>query len=498
MSDSTLVQNPDLTRRLSVELWKDVFEQVSSGGNTFGLDCFDTTAGTQLASLQPAFTLSMVCSWWRDIALFTPRIWSSISIYCSSDLTELDKIIAAKERSGTHPLIVAFYGRFDQFYDVEALVCLIDTAERWAHLRIHPSPELTIGTRGHQRICKTLSSISSLPILRSISTTDKFSSRVLVFPSFKEAPLLSSVTLHDSLIPDNSLGSLPLDRIQHLRLVMKAYTCGGRLVFVELLQRCRSLQRLELHDTYPRQLWGHVNMIATLQHLVSLSITQGEQYLINVLGVLSSDIRLPSLRTLQINVHEGSYPEIIGRESNLCEVFVDFVTTSCLPSQLTTLHLDFPQVSSDTLIVVLKSVPLLENLKIILQKGTCSDNLLLAMTADRLGQVRPELVPNLLHLHLGIAHFGKGQTISFSLLFSMLYSRRTSLNLVTDLGVSGLVSSKVVARINSKDSSNLTPESILGNSQMALQILHEQLGRFELVFRYLPVDVDGEGDVFVL
>ncbi|KAK7435899.1 hypothetical protein VKT23_019430 [Stygiomarasmius scandens] len=479
------------------ELLKDIFEEYSSGGNIFGSDMMHVDPlNRQSALVQPAFTISAVCKQWRIIALSTPQIWSDLDVYCSSDLSELNKIKLAVDRSGKHPLTITIRGQFEQFFDVEAVVFLVQVSNRWQHLRFFPKGVLVSGTKGYKRLRKALSSITSLPILQSVCTNTVFSSRTVLFPAIKLAPLLHRLSISQA-VGIYQLDDFPLHQVTDLSLSARLYSTHTRSFVAETLQCCKHLVNLELCNTNVRLGWQSVNPIRVyLPSLRSLSILQDGRYLIDLLNVLSQDMHFPIVSDLEIIVPLTGFT--LPPNLTFQNAIISLIKNTCLPRNLRSLSLDLGGLPSDVLVTILQHITELQHLSLTLPSDGIRDDALYAMCISTSTTQIP-ILPKLTNLKFGFYHHPQHlvhkNITSFPLLFSMLKGHRNAATLPRSGCVAPLLAAKVVIQLQAQYAP-VSPQRILGDDGLsALSLLKQVMNHFEFVLTYYQM---GHGEMVVV
>ncbi|KAK1216667.1 hypothetical protein PQX77_020703 [Marasmius sp. AFHP31] len=191
--------------------------------------------------IPPTMALSMVCGRWREVALSSPCLWSSISITIrrqneyrlhlgERSITRLTRLFM--ERSKTTPLKIQldFPHDLQGGYSNDVVMGLIDqNSKRWEELKVC----------GREIYASSQTGSVDLPILRRLTLYSKYDAGTLFLDRFRDCPALTSVCTDITNIEDRL--QLPWANIRHLKL--REYTDASDLAFIE---SCTSLQHLTL------------------------------------------------------------------------------------------------------------------------------------------------------------------------------------------------------------------------------------------------------------
>ncbi|KAJ7679227.1 hypothetical protein DFH06DRAFT_1166064 [Mycena polygramma] len=232
-----------------------------------------TTHNAVMASREAPFLLCHVASRWRNIALSTPQLWSSLHLVIP-DQPRSQNIYALVEqwlaRSGTLPLSISVAissSMNSEVVTASPLDLLVAVSNRWKSVEFAASPDY----RGDW-LCRSLSALhpADVPILTSF----KFNSadKTMLSSPFLATPTLSSVSLlfipHD-FRRDSAFSWHSITRLQ-MGSKQQGYVWGGCEIPVTL-QHCINLEvcTLTIVDTPAHQI---PNEPIELPHLKSLSV----------------------------------------------------------------------------------------------------------------------------------------------------------------------------------------------------------------------------------
>ncbi|KAF5372157.1 hypothetical protein D9758_005103 [Tetrapyrgos nigripes] len=302
-----------------------------------------------------AFSLAAVCRSWRDVALATPRIWSSLAIRImqgerwlelrSDSLTTVIDLCLARSRH--LPLSVTLDLQNINSIPRTVMERLVSESHRWCNLTISLNSRL--GRFAEEKI---LSTITELPALAALECSNATDALVRLSQGLKKAPKLASLKLvnsewpHQKIANMSSLTSLELDgdvvpegtewvprcpNLTHLSLWALQTTRSYRRVR-DIPAGSRSITSLSV------MLWTHVDCVTgellrnlELPLLTSLSLTGPSEYpgpcekALNTLwGCIShSGCTLSSLRLDNVPIDDKAFITLLKLIPSLTEIIID-------------------------------------------------------------------------------------------------------------------------------------------------------------------------------
>ncbi|KAJ3516343.1 hypothetical protein NLJ89_g1194 [Agrocybe chaxingu] len=146
-------------------------------------------------TLRPALVLAHVNQHWRNVALTTPQLWTTIHIDAPTLQHEPCMPRLLIKRSGDCPLTL--HVRHHAPYSEETAELLVSLSPRWEHVALDIS---VVMMEGLSRIQGHLPSLRSIEIKAALRWTDDTPRAHLGF--FSNAPLLRHIAIASPFIPD--------------------------------------------------------------------------------------------------------------------------------------------------------------------------------------------------------------------------------------------------------------------------------------------------------
>ncbi|KAK1221509.1 hypothetical protein PQX77_015628 [Marasmius sp. AFHP31] len=231
------------------------------------------------AKIPPASCLSMVCGRWREIALTSPRLWSSMSFQVDRSESRRDEVVAnltrlflKRSRKALLKLRIQFRWHPEERYtDRMVLGLLEEQSERWEELKVYDRETYASSRLGGDLYLPNLKHLSFYT-----NTPDSPESS-LPLDRFKHCPALAS--FHTDVASTEDRLELPWANIR----VLKLEDCPD-VAALHVLELCTSIEHLTVGETYPR-------------------------------GRLAEDmaVRSETVRTLTINGENFESPPVLGR-----------------------------------------------------------------------------------------------------------------------------------------------------------------------------------------
>ncbi|KAI3611366.1 hypothetical protein WG66_002119 [Moniliophthora roreri] len=302
----------------------------------------------------PAFTVSAVCHRWRQIALATPEMWTSIHINLSQwedghqGLHRITRMFM--DRSKMSALQIKLYGNSDVDFDPvgPTLETLAKNSSRWSHIDLSGAPALIMRNEIFEAVR------GNLPRLKYLSLP---SEDVLELPHdlFADAPALCSV----SYSPNNGDRlpmTFPFSRLTFMEL-RHSYSHDAVLP----LQRCPMLEILELFSIGGYSFDSAVDFQVprvNVPHVTALKVTVKEHG--DILFTFAH-LLLPQVSSIEISADlDIDYDESIWEDTdNMREIRAFFDESSCV---VTSLHLHRLPISDTQLINLLAFTPMIHTL----------------------------------------------------------------------------------------------------------------------------------------
>ncbi|PPQ66555.1 hypothetical protein CVT24_007121 [Panaeolus cyanescens] len=203
------------------------------------IHCIPTDQFIVPSAIQAPMSLTQVCSHWRDVAFYTPDLWSSIHINYKDPVEDIPLTEAWLARSGTRPLSISLSVDFDERPQQHILDVLCRYSIRWKHVRFNfrhlfcpPMYHLDLAENAVPELstfefhARDVSNINTSQITRLLVT----------------APKLRELTWIDDLADTDMLLELPLHQLARLSLSMD----HGTVDYVQLLHRCTNLEHIRI------------------------------------------------------------------------------------------------------------------------------------------------------------------------------------------------------------------------------------------------------------
>ncbi|KAJ7189106.1 hypothetical protein C8R46DRAFT_1056623, partial [Mycena filopes] len=393
-------------RRLPTELLAEIFG-LCAPSSACSLDWSDSpTRELNRVARKYLLDLSRVCSRWHEVAMNTPKLWSTVvfdallwpGCAASPDVL-LSLVVVGLQRSGDHPLSLDVAVGDDAPLARQILHLIAKKSPQWEKVRLWAEPEAfryLTGARGRMPVLQTLSLVGSLQNDYRYYTDDIFE----IAPRLREVSI-SGWPSQLPKLPWQSLLKLTYDNrgADHLTLAM-----------LPKLQQ-------EVHcdiSLNPSNLPIPLNFSPITAHISSLllELYGGRRYRMSELLItFLESVTLPGLRHLVLSAPADSEVPDWSQQH-----FLDFAARSSLCSSLTMLWIS-ALIEDRELINCLAVLPLLQELHIWDHEDhvVMTDTLLnsLNWSADE-----TNLVPR-----LNSMHFNSAMTFSDTALLDFVTSR---------------------------------------------------------------------------
>ena len=297
-------------RRIPSELWIEIF-----------LLCLPADEFVGINVLEAPLLLGRICSHWREIALSTTALWSSISIgdqQLSLRLAQMPLIEAWLARSGNLPLSIQIIGCVDFAISGsnDLLDIFIPFSSRWYNLDLWlPQPLV------EKIVCNNDFSMPFLAILSLAISTVLDDDKPLLFS--RKATRLRSITVSvDRMIPP--LLNFPWAQITELRSdsIIDIHDC------FDIFRLCPQLTHLQLRNISQDPFDGNNRVLARMLNLSWLRLfSHGD------LGPLLDNLIVPSLHEIHLEVNfDTIWPKsqliaLASRSSSPFEIFTFWNTS---------------------------------------------------------------------------------------------------------------------------------------------------------------------------
>ncbi|KAJ6592854.1 hypothetical protein B0H19DRAFT_1245668 [Mycena capillaripes] len=309
-----------------------------------------------------------VCSYWRTIALGTPRLWSRITLdttfWWDSDVAQatwMSTLKCALNRGGSYPLTLRAYieqGHPEQSDVVDALVKHVS---RWREVVLCIDLQLywhpLTGVKGN------------LPLLETLHIVDSVGPREIDIDIFEVAPRLTNVTFCGEIsripiLPWNQLKSFDYRVIDGVLSDL----FGSLFLICRMSADTKFALHLHIVDTASTSLPPIVSNVSILS--MSLIVDAATQS--NVAGEIFKALTLPRLKRLEF--HRNWYAFKLAPLWDTTQ-FLAFASRSSLHVNLTELEIHI-LITDDELLASLPVLPLLQKL-IISDCGGTTENILI-------------------------------------------------------------------------------------------------------------------------
>jgi len=321
----------------------------------------------------PAFTLSAVCSYWRNIAIATPRLWATLMIPFHTLMLRnpsiepnnlwliplmVPAIQLCLQRSAEAPLTLELSAfTLDDFDDYDGIMReLVRQSHRWYHVKVDIQDSPFLNSPGHDLI-SLVTSAPCLEILELEQDNEEDFTAALHACNF--APRLHTLSLTSFCPP--STAPLPWTQITTLNL-----DCINHVEVLKLLQICSHVTNLSLHSIQFDEANSFndcsVSVVSNRISSVTLGLSVHPWMIrVSTLDALLSRLTLPSLCSLAIVSAQGEITNS-GKESWPIKSFASFFMRS--RCSITSLTIQNTPISDTEIISLLRFVPNLRELNI--------------------------------------------------------------------------------------------------------------------------------------
>ncbi|KAJ7648114.1 hypothetical protein FB45DRAFT_1052468 [Roridomyces roridus] len=346
-----------------------------------------------------------VCSWWHNVVMCTPSLWSTIVAdttlwpETSSDV-RLGLVSAALNRSDSHSLRVEV-AAVNTPDGIAVLELLSRHSSRWKTLNLWngiPSVQAISSAKGN------------LPLLESAIISIRNNEWSDSIGVFGDAPLLTALTFTGWVA---QLPLVPWDQLRQLRFINAVP--GELAESLSLLSRFSTevtcCLDLIVDDTFPLEL---PHLSSRIQDLTLKFELYGEEPIANdLIGSVLKSLTLPHLSSLSLRGDATKSPEpLVWNQA----AFIPFALRSGLRDTLLRLNIDAHCAARD-LLQCLVHLPLLQELVLVESDGVSSDLIIsdeLFVAFARVSESDQIIVPRLRFVALSSnLHFSDARFWSF-------------------------------------------------------------------------------------
>ncbi|KAK1226655.1 hypothetical protein PQX77_010367 [Marasmius sp. AFHP31] len=320
-----------LVHRLPPEILAEIFKEC----------CFEASYASNRPSFPPSsVVLSTVCGRWREVALSTAALWSSISINTSFwPPLKHEKLFRATQmlisRSKRHPLTIRFRSFFNHTTDVMKL--LIQNCDRWYDVELALSRRIL----GHYVFHDIQGKV---PLLKELTLSCSGEGPVdEPLDVFRDAPALRTLRLSSTMVSPKVI--LPWHQIHSL--ILEGCTNSQLYSTLLLFPHTRNIEITEVISDEDVSIPG--SSILSNARMLYISINYDDE--LTLLDHLFTFLELPKLQTIRIHQLEsdGHWDGTPLRECLL--------KSSCI---VTSLRFDGLPISDEHMISLLQLLPNLE------------------------------------------------------------------------------------------------------------------------------------------